>query len=242
MGNKFTRGFANPSIPPKNIRNSLATLLAIMLHAVKEKAATPDSNDRAVGEMTLHTRSGARKYLTIAERRRFAAAARTMPRNVSLFCLVLMWTGCRISEALALSALSFDLHSQTVALVTLKRRRRGVIREVPLPPQLISELSSAFHLSQRLKDPQLASERLWDWSRTTAWRRVKCVMCLAAISSPAAMPKGLRHAFGVAAFAVVPPHLVQRWLGHRSLRTTSIYGDVSGHEEQILARRIWRNW
>jgi integrase len=34
------------------------------------------------------------------------------------------------------------------------------------------------------------------------------------------MPKGLRHGFGVNAFqSLVPPHLVQRWLGHASLRT-----------------------
>jgi integrase len=47
-----------------------------------------------------------------------------------------------------------------------------------------------------------------------------------------AMPKGLRHGFGTAAFQSVPPHLVQRWLGHASLRRTAIYGDVVGKEER----------
>jgi site-specific recombinase XerD len=43
-----------------------------------------------------------------------------------------------------------------------------------------------------------------------------------------AAPKGLRHSFGVNAFqSNVPPHLVQRWLGHASLRTTAIYADVN---------------
>ncbi|MFU1717859.1 tyrosine-type recombinase/integrase, partial [Bacillus amyloliquefaciens] len=56
----------------------------------------------------------------------------------------------------------------------------------------------------------------------------------------AASPKGLRHSFGVNAFqAKVPPHLVQRWLGHASLRTTSIYGDVLGEVERELAARMW---
>ncbi len=55
------------------------------------------------------------------------------------------------------------------------------------------------------------------------------------------MPKGLRHGFGVNAFqSNVPPHLVQRWLGHASLRTTSIYGDVVGAEERGFAARIWQ--
>jgi integrase len=54
------------------------------------------------------------------------------------------------------------------------------------------------------------------------------------------MPKGLRHGFGVNAFrSLVPPHLVQRWLGHASLRTTSIYGDVVGPEEYAFAARMW---
>ncbi len=39
--------------------------------------------------------------------------------------------------------------------------------------------------------------------------------------------------------ASVPPHLVQRWLGHASLRTTTIYGDVLGPEERALAARMW---
>jgi len=34
-------------------------------------------------------------------------------------------------------------------------------------------------------------------------------------------------------------HLVQRWLGHASLRTTSIYGDVMGPEERAFAERMW---
>ena len=55
------------------------------------------------------------------------------------------------------------------------------------------------------------------------------------------MPKGLRHGFGVNAFqSNVPPHLVQRWLGHASLRTTAIYGDVVGAEERGFAARIWQ--
>ena len=42
--------------------------------------------------------------------------------------------------------------------------------------------------------------RLWRWSRTTAWRYVKAVMVAADITGTPAMPKGLRHGFGVNAF------------------------------------------
>ncbi len=54
-------------------------------------------------------------------------------------------------------------------------------------------------------------------------------------------PKGLRHGFGVNSFqSNVPPHLVQRWLGHASLRTTAIYGDVIGPDERAFAERMWQ--
>jgi integrase/recombinase XerD len=63
----------------------------------------------------------------------------------------------------------------------------------------------------------------------------------AKVSGTPATPKGLRHGLGVNAFqANVPPHLVQRWLGHASLRTTSIYGDVIGPEERAFSARMWK--
>ena len=55
-----------------------------------------------------------------------------------------------------------------------------------------------------------------------------------------AMPKGLRHGFGVmASQACVPSRLVQRWLGHASLCTTGIYGDVVGAYERAFAAGMW---
>ena len=66
------------------------------------------------------------------------------------------------------------------------------------------------------------------------------VMAAARIGGDCAMPKGLRRGFAVAAFqASLPPHLVQRWLGHASLRTTAIYAEVSGAEEFGFAERMW---
>jgi integrase len=36
----------------------------------------------------------------------------------------------------------------------------------------------------------------------------------------------------------VPAHMVQRWLGHASLRTSAIYGDVVGPEERGFAEQM----
>jgi integrase len=197
--------------------------------------------DRIFGKMSLHARQGGRKYLNAAERRRFLQASDSAPARVRLFCRVLFWTGSRISETLALTANGIDVDDRLAIFETLKRRKKGIVRQVPLPADLVGQLNREFRLRALQRDSALGSERLWHWSRTTAWRHVKRMMSLADVSPSAAMPKGLRHGFGVAAFRkAVPPHLVQRWLGHASLETTAIYGDVAGDEEREFAARMWR--
>mgnify|MGYP002400056501 CR=1 FL=1 len=84
------------------------------------------------------------------------------PASVRLFCGVLFWGGCRISEALALRANAFDLGDCIVAFETLKRRRRGIIRQVPLPAELIRQLDVAFEL--RARHYRLASRQAADGS------------------------------------------------------------------------------
>jgi len=74
-------------------------------------------------------------------------------------------------------------------------------------------------------------------SRTTAWRRVKEVIAAAGITGTPAMPKGLQHGFGVNAFqSSVPPHLVQRWRGHASLRTRRSMAMSSVPKSVLLPR------
>jgi integrase len=191
--------------------------------------------------MSLYGPTGGRKYLNAAERRRFIKAANRADPETRLFCLVLGWSGGRISEALALTPAAIDIDSGVANIETLKRRKRGIVRQVPLPRDTLRDLNRFFRLRVMQRDPELVVERLWTWSRTTAWRRVKEVMAAAGISGTPAMPRGLRHAFGVNAFqSNVPPHLVQRWLGHASLKTTAIYADVIGPDERVFAARMWR--
>jgi integrase/recombinase XerD len=191
--------------------------------------------------VSLFGPSGSRKYLNAAERRRFLETANRLPPCERLFCVVLALSGGRISEVLALTPASIDIESGAAGIETLKRRRRGIVRQVPLPTDLLQELDRVFCLRGRQRNAEQAGRRIWSWSRTTAWRYVKRVMATADISGTLAMPKGLRHGFGVNAFQVnVPPHLVQRWLGHASLRTTAIYGDVVGPEERAFAERMWK--
>jgi integrase/recombinase XerD len=192
------------------------------------------------GGGSLFGPSGNRKYLNRSELRRFVVTAQRASEKVRLFCLVLRWTGARISEALALVPVSIDIESGVVSIVTLKRRKHGLVRQVPLPSWLIADLARVFRLRVAQRDSRLATKRLWGWSRVTAWRYVKAVMARAGIFGMQAMPKGLRHGFGVSAVqAKVPITLLQRWLGHASLSSTAVYLDVAGAEEREIARRMW---
>jgi len=51
----------------------------------------------------LYDPRGHRKYLTEPERNRFLKAARSTDTPVRAFCEVLAYTGCRLSEAFALT-------------------------------------------------------------------------------------------------------------------------------------------
>src|SRR4051794_7071472 len=84
--------------------------------------------------MQLHDPQGKRLYLTAEERRAFLAAAAKAARPVRTLCGVLHTTGCRVSKALALTPERVDLAGKAVVFESLKKRRRGVYRAVPVPP------------------------------------------------------------------------------------------------------------
>lgn len=189
--------------------------------------------------ISLYGSSG-RKYLNGAERRRALAAMGRLPTDQALFALMLAWTGARISEVLALRRSSIQIESSVVAIQTLKRRAYKV-REVPIPRRLVRRINRHFRLAHPERCRSKACDRLWPWSRTTGWRIIKHVMCLARVAGTYATARGLRHSFGIGAIqAGVPLTLVQRWMGHARLSTTAIYLDVSGPEEIAFARQFWR--
>src|SRR3954454_9900642 len=151
--------------------------------------------------MQLHDGEGRRLYLTEAERRAFSAAAAQARREVRLCVGVLHATGCRISEALGLTAERIDLAGRVIVFESLKKRRRGIYRAVPVPPELLDALDLVHGIREVQRRSQAqAKALLWPWSRMTAFRRVQEVIAAAGIpDGPHACPKGLRHGFGVQA-------------------------------------------
>ncbi len=182
---------------------------------------------------SLYSADGRRKYLNSEEKRAFLAAASRQDHETHTLCLTLAFTGCRISEALSLKVSSIQAGANLVAIRSLKKRGKLLVREIPLPEQLVGLL-----LQGREQDSPEAL--LWSFGRTNAWRRVKDVMAAAGVNGLYASPRGLRHGFAVSAVrSGVPLTLIQRWLGHASLTTTAIYADVVGPEERELAKRMW---
>jgi integrase/recombinase XerD len=175
---------------------------------------------------------GQRKYVCLGEWRRFLEAAARMDLASRTFCYLLALTGCRISEALAVTPRRLDHETGRVVFRSLKRRK-CVYRAVPVPPELM-------RLLRQQARGRAPTAPLWGWCRQTGWHRVKQAMFAAGISGTQATAKGLRHGFCMAAAEEgVHPATTQRWAGHARLETTAIYTYAVGREERAFARRIW---
>lgn len=188
-------------------------------------------------EMRLYDRKKRRLYINADERERFLRAADKAAPQVQTFCLTLLYTGCRISEALELTPSSWQLSEGIVTLRTLKKRRAHVMREVPIPKRLAALVAQTHDLS--------SAAPMWSYNgaplnRSTGYRWIKGLMADARIEGAYASPKGLRHGYGVHAIASgVQLNMLSKWMGHASLSTTAIYATASGREEQEIARRMW---
>ena len=183
---------------------------------------------------------GRRKYLVPSERREFIRAAIRVGGEAGTFCAVLAFCGARISEVLALTPERIDIRNGAIVFETLKRRERGIFREVPVPRQLIGYLDRVYGIRAAQGNSTRCNQRLWPCSRPTAWRRVKFVMRLAGIPDAQAKPKALRHAFAIEGIQErISLTLLKKWLGHAKLETTEIYATPLGREERALARLMW---
>ena len=192
-------------------------------------------------DWSLYDGRGRRKYLVPIERSAFLQAALQAGGKTATLCAVLTFSGARISEVLALTPERIDEANGTINFETLKRRKKGITRAVPVPRNLFLYLDGVHHFQEAKRDPTGANKRLWTWSRTTAWRRVHQVMRLAAHPDHLSQPKSLRHAFGAEArMTGVPLELIQIWMGHARIETTFIYTTVVGPEERAFARRTWK--
>lgn len=191
-----------------------------------------------MSEMKLNSDSGERLYLTSTERERFEQVAKLQDRETLTLALVLLYTGCRLSEAINLKIKHIDMENNSIRIESLKKRKKGVFRSVPVPEKLIDSLN----LAHAIRESKNKNALLWKFTRMTAWRKLKAIMSEADIRGPQGTAKGLRHGFGVYAIAdcEIPLNMVQKWLGHADLKTTAIYANAIGKEERDIANKMWK--
>lgn len=200
--------------------------------------------------MQLYDALNRRLYINESERQTFLGALSNQPLHIQALGLTLLHTGCRLSEALELTSASLQPDEQIIAIRSLKKRNQHHIREVPVPPVLCQTLSRLAEKTENAAQNQNNAtgevQLLWQSTkgkainRVTAYRWIKEVMEEADIYGPQGSPKGLRHGFGIHAIRCgVQLNMLQKWMGHASIKTTAIYANAVGKEELEIASKMW---
>ncbi len=189
----------------------------------------------------LFDRVGKRKYLVDSEWNAFLGAANQSAPKIRSFCWTLALTGARLSEVRALTPRRIDRSTKTIRIECLKRRQKGIYRELPVDNRLLELLDTTHFIAKSQADPLLVDARLWPWSRTTAWSHVKKAMRAAGLPNYLCKPKALRHSFGIEGVMnqSVPLGTMKKWMGHARIESTVVYTTPVGEEERILARKMW---
>lgn len=181
---------------------------------------------------SLYSQTGDRKYLNYAERQAFYEAAMQLGEpKYRLFCLMLLHTGCRISEGLDFKRPQIDRGGRALVFFTLKQRGEIIYRPVLAPMKLIDEM---------LELPATKDGRLFNFCRTTGYEKVKDCMEAANIEGVKATPRGLRHGYGIGCVSIKQyPSKIQQLLGHKRPETTSIYTTYTNDDVRNQFRNIW---
>lgn len=196
--------------------------------------------------MSLFSDEGERKYLNSKERKRFWKSRKVITDKTERSLVELIfWTGCRVSEALQLNVMRVNVEDGFVVFRTLKQHGKNKgkrFRIVHLPRRFMRKLNRIHKILKTQLDEHASKTRtLWGFGRQKAWRLVRAVMRKAKIFGIRATPKGLRHTFGVNSILRGAPLIsLQVWMGHQSLKTTSIYLKVIGEEDRAFAKRTWK--
>lgn len=93
--------------------------------------------------------------MTSQERNRVEQELRLQTRDTMTFALTLLYTGCRITEALNLEARHIDLTNHAITIMSLKKRTPGHFRSIPIPERLVEvpdkELTNIDFIRNQLK-------------------------------------------------------------------------------------------
>lgn len=183
--------------------------------------------------------NGQRKYLTIEERKRFIANTESALPTTRTYCLMLAFTGCSLSEALNMKYSDIDFKQKIITIHNFNNNKRLSARSVPLPDSLLNELQIV-HQKMGSKLENTNDNNLWNWARTTGYRRIKSIMSKSSIYGRHANSYGLRHSYGLYCVSQgIPLNYIKKWMGHSSYDITCIYLIEVEQDERECASRIW---
>lgn len=172
-----------------------------------------------------------KQTLTSDQEGAFLKAARAADADTRALCELLFWTGCRLSEAIALKRQHIDTDRHFVVFHTLKQRNEPWLRAVPVPECLTMALYAL---------PVGQDGLFWPYSRWTARRRLQPVFEAAELVDAQATSRAFRHSYNARAIQCGLPDRVRRTLlGHRSQTANNHYGQFVGYELREFAENVW---
>jgi integrase len=150
-----------------------------------------------------------------------------------LLIKILLWTGARIDEALVLRPIDINFDVNTITLITLKKKNKNAKRILPIHYELKSDIMQYYIDNNINKNSQ---DKLFSITRQSVNAFFK------------KMEKDLkfrihahkfRHTFAVkAVMSNIPLNVLQQWLGHSSIFTTSIYTQITGIDTSQFMNQV----
>ncbi len=158
-------------------------------------------------------------------------------------CLMLLRTGARISELLAVCLGDVDYNNQTIRFVTQKRESHE--RFVPVQTDVLAAIGEWITLQAQSGRTITRKDRLFSFGRIMAFLRVREAFKLTGIEKTDgkgksnAHPHTLRHTFAVVNLAQgVPVTVLAEWLGHASIQNTLIYTRILAHHSRHWVEQV----
>jgi integrase len=154
------------------------------------------------------------RFLNEEELTRLFAGLLQVNQEAHDLAVFLLWTGCRVGEALSLEWKHVDLDAGRVTFTKTKTNQN---RTVPVPQRALKVLK------RRAANPQPFVIKQDTFGKQ--WNRVKQVVGL---EDAEVTPHTLRHTCASRlVMSGVSLYEVARWLGHTSISTTQIYAHLA---------------
>ena len=171
---------------------------------------------------------GSPARLSLEEELRFIDQAYAQGGQVGLMMQVLLETGARVSEFVALRVEDVSLAERAIVIEDGKGGKR---REVPMRPELARLV--ALHVGRRRAGPLFVSRQRRSDGRPPAFTRQRIGQIFRQIAHGAGISKRiyphlLRHTMATRLLAIgMDITDVQKFLGHDDIATTRIYAETS---------------